>query len=289
VAKLPFIKFFPRDWMGDDRLRLCSVAARGLWIDLLCLMHSAPRRGYLQTASGSPLPLEQIARMAGCSTDEATRLISELKDAGVCDCSEHGMIYSRRMVREEGKREKCSEAGRKGGGNPAFKGHTKGAAKGEAKQKPNPQRLRGSDLNSPTESSGEGSPDPPSGKNGKPRKEPDSVHHEFVRIFTAAWWVRYRQTYPFCGGKDGDAVKWFRGQVGDDPDRFSEVVGRYLADSEAFVVKQRHSMDLFRKQFVRWLVDKPAPAAPKVRTGPPKDTPSTDLPPLTFPRKEPPA
>jgi hypothetical protein len=288
VAKLPFIKFFPRDWMGDDRLRLCSVAARGLWIDLLCLMHSAPRRGYLQTATGSPLPLEQIARMAGCSTDEATRLISELKDAGVCDCSEHGMIYSRRMVREEGKREKCSEAGRKGGGNPAFKGHTKGAAKGEAKQNPNPQRLRGSDLNSPSESAGAGAPDPPPEKNGKPRKESDSMHHEFIRIFGAAWRNRYGDQYPFDKGKDGEAVKWFREKVGDDPAKFSETVARYLADPDEFIVKLKHSMGMLRMQFVKWLVDKPKPVS-KVYTGPSKEPPSSDLPPWTPPGRETPA
>jgi hypothetical protein len=121
IVKFPFMKFFPRDWMGDDRLRLCSLPARGLWIDMLCLMHSAPRRGYLQTATGSPLPLEQLARSTGCSTEEVTRLVSELKAAGVPDCTEHGVIYSRRMVREESKREKCSQAGKQGGGNPKLK------------------------------------------------------------------------------------------------------------------------------------------------------------------------
>jgi hypothetical protein len=150
--KLPFMKFFPRDWMGDEALRLCSLPARGLWIDLLCLMHSSPRRGYLQTANGLPLPLEQIARMTGCSTDEVTRLLQELKDSGTCDCTEHGMIFSRRIVREESKRAKCSDAGKKGGGNPYAlkdltfkgepKGEVKGGDKGEGKGHFDPQRLR---------------------------------------------------------------------------------------------------------------------------------------------------
>lgn len=140
MAKLPFIKFFPRDWMGDDAARLCSLAARGLWIDMLCLMHSAPRRGYLQTATGSPLPLEQIARMAGCSTDEATRLLSELETAGVYDCTEHGLIYSRRMVREAGVSQVRSETGRRGAAvtNGFCRGKTaaNGSAKPSAKDRP---------------------------------------------------------------------------------------------------------------------------------------------------------
>jgi hypothetical protein len=150
VAKMPFMKFFPRDWMGDDRLRLCSVAARGLWIDLLCLMHSAPRRGYLQTATGIPLPLEQIARMAGCSTDEASRLLQELISSGVCDCSEHGLVYSRRMVREAGISLVRSEIGRKGANvtNSVCRGKTPAndSATVSANSRPSEaQKLRGSE------------------------------------------------------------------------------------------------------------------------------------------------
>jgi hypothetical protein len=155
VAKMPFMKFFPKDWLGDERLRLCSVAARGLWIDLLCLMHSAPRRGYLQTATGTPLPLEQIARMAGCSTDEASRLLRELTDSGVCDCNEHGAVYSRRMVREAGISLVRSELGRKGAdatnggrvGKPAGKGVGKPPANGPANGRPSEvQKLRDSEA-----------------------------------------------------------------------------------------------------------------------------------------------
>ncbi len=143
MAKMPFMKFFPRDWMGDDKLRLCSVAARGLWIDMLCLMHSAPRRGYLQTVTGTPLPLEQVARMAGCSTDEASRLMQELIDSGVCDCTEHGQIYSRRMVREAGISKVRSANGRMGADvtNSFCRGKT--AANDSANDRPSEaQRLR---------------------------------------------------------------------------------------------------------------------------------------------------
>ncbi len=161
--KFPFMKFFPRDWMGDERLRLCSLPARGLWIDMLCLMHSTHRRGYLQTATGSPLPLDQLARMTGCSTDEATRLLSELKAAGVFDCADNGqLIYSRRMVREESKREKCKDAGRKGG-NPTLKGHPKGRAKGGDKGDFEPQSLRCSDAQKEEKKEDKEPPNPPVG------------------------------------------------------------------------------------------------------------------------------
>ena len=115
MAKQPAMLFYPGDWMKDPALRSVSVSARGLWIDLLCLMHESPRRGYLQHATGKPVTAEQIARMTGCSTDEVSRLLQELEYSGVFSCTEHGVIYSRRIVRDESIREKRREAGRKGG------------------------------------------------------------------------------------------------------------------------------------------------------------------------------
>lgn len=144
---MPFIKFFVRDWMGDERLRLCSPAARGFWMDLLCLMHSAPRRGFLQTASGLPLPIEQIARATGCTASEAAKLMQELIDAGVPEQTGEGIVFSRRMSREEEKRERCSQAGSKGGGNPALADTFKGQAKGGAKGDPKGQAKGGAKLN----------------------------------------------------------------------------------------------------------------------------------------------
>lgn len=91
--------------MKDPALRSVSIASRGLWIDMLCLMFESSRRGYLQQANGQSLSLAQLARMTGCSTDEAAHLVRELEDAGVCSRTEHGILYSRRLVREETKRE----------------------------------------------------------------------------------------------------------------------------------------------------------------------------------------
>jgi hypothetical protein len=133
--KQPYFPFYPDDWLSDEKLRACPSAARGLWIDMLSLMHKNDRRGYLQLA-GKPLTLEQLARMTGRSTEEASQQLAELLNAGVPSVSEDGCIYSRRMVRDEGKRRACSEAGRRGGGNPAlttFKGHPKGVPKGHLK------------------------------------------------------------------------------------------------------------------------------------------------------------
>lgn len=101
TLKTPAMMFYPGDWMKDTAVRACSLAARGLWIDLLCLMCEGDRRGYLSAPSGKPYSLEQIARMTGCSTDEASRLLEELETSGVFSRSVHGTIFSRRIARDE--------------------------------------------------------------------------------------------------------------------------------------------------------------------------------------------
>lgn len=99
--KIPAFQFYPGDWMKDPALRACSLAARGLWIDLLCLMWESPRRGYLVSASLRPYSVEQVARMAGCSPDEADGLYAELIDSGVASLTRSQILYNRRMAREE--------------------------------------------------------------------------------------------------------------------------------------------------------------------------------------------
>lgn len=105
--------------MKDPELRSVSVAARGLWIDMLCLMFESDRRGYLQLKNGQPVSASQLARMTGCAEDLVESLLTELETAGVFSRTRDGMIYSRRLERDERHRQKMSENGKKGG-NPAL-------------------------------------------------------------------------------------------------------------------------------------------------------------------------
>lgn len=114
MAKLPYFPFYTGDWMKDPNLRSVSFSARGLWTDMLCLMHEGDRRGYL-TLNGSPLSLQSLARMTGGSTEEVSQILTELINSGVCSCNDHGLIYSRRMVRDEKVRQARAEGGKKGG------------------------------------------------------------------------------------------------------------------------------------------------------------------------------
>ena len=118
--KRPALQFYVGDWMKDPDLRACSYAARGLWIDMLCLMYESSRRGYL-LVKDKPASLPHIARMSGGGTDEASPLLKELEDAGVFSRNADGAIYCRRMVRDAKRSETYRQNGSKGG-NPALVG-----------------------------------------------------------------------------------------------------------------------------------------------------------------------
>lgn len=117
--KKPSFQFYPGDYLRDAAVRALSLEARGLWIDMLCLMHQAPRRGYFELAEGVAISESQLARMVGESVNRVVNLIDEMRLTGVFS-EDNGVIYSRRMVRDERKSEANTENGRKGG-NPQLK------------------------------------------------------------------------------------------------------------------------------------------------------------------------
>jgi hypothetical protein len=108
VMKRPWLKFFPSDWRSDPRLRMCSLAARGLWIDLLCYMHEGEPYGHL-TIDGAPPSLEAIAALLGRPPKEVTKALAELEARRVFDRAENDAIVSRRFVRDNQRAEEGRE------------------------------------------------------------------------------------------------------------------------------------------------------------------------------------
>jgi len=107
--KLPWIKFFVADWLSDEALRSCSVEARGLWADMICLMAKSDRHGYL-LIGGNPARSEQLARICGLTPQRTSELMDELHASGVFSFDKETII-SRRMVKDEQLRK--SDASRK--------------------------------------------------------------------------------------------------------------------------------------------------------------------------------
>lgn len=121
--KRPSFQFYPADWLGNSNLRRCSHAEKGVWIDVMCLMHDSEEYGVLRWS------LKEIAQAIGCKLSELKSLINKgvLKgaDAGanvpplaftpmsgrkagptvvLIDGTEGPLWYSSRMVIDEHKR-----------------------------------------------------------------------------------------------------------------------------------------------------------------------------------------
>ena len=77
-------------------------------------MAQAPRYGYLEIIQGVPLDNRQMARLARCDSSECESAVNELLTFSVCSKDETGVLYSRRMVRDDETRERQAEDGRKG-------------------------------------------------------------------------------------------------------------------------------------------------------------------------------
>lgn len=109
---LPWLQFYPADWLSDS-VAGCSLAAQGLWLRMLFVAHNSQHYGYLEI-DGRAIPDEQLFRRCGCSSVEEYRaLVAELFSAGVPSRTPEGVIYSRRMVRDQQDRDSAAERQRR--------------------------------------------------------------------------------------------------------------------------------------------------------------------------------
>jgi hypothetical protein len=109
----PWMKFYPSDWRADQTLRICSLAARGLWIECMCIMHEAEPYGHL-AIKGKPVTNAQLAILSGTDPATVATLLTELEEAGVFSKNRVGVIYSRRMTRDEKKRKDGEKSAKNG-------------------------------------------------------------------------------------------------------------------------------------------------------------------------------
>jgi hypothetical protein len=96
--------FYPSDWRKDQALQACTVAVRGVWHEMLCLMHECQPYGHL-TLNGRAMPDQIASRLIGCTLREYKMALRWLEDGAILSRTAEGIIYSRRMVRDEAVRE----------------------------------------------------------------------------------------------------------------------------------------------------------------------------------------
>ena len=117
----PWMKFYTSDWRSDPRLKMCSPGARGMWIEMICLMHEATPYGHL-LIHGQPPNEAQLASLTGIPSAELHDLVAELERFGVFSRTKEGVIYSRKLVRMASEAAKARKNGKRGG-NPSLRKH----------------------------------------------------------------------------------------------------------------------------------------------------------------------
>lgn len=180
--KRPSFQFYPSDWRNDAGLTLCSLEARGLWIEMICIMHAAEPYGHL-CAAGRPLNARDLARLVGESERDVKRMLEELTRNNVCSVQD-GAFFSRRMVRDEALRD-ARAAGGKAGSEFGYLGAEHGKKGGRPRKETGDKKPP---LEPPPSSSSSSSPSgneeaeaslPP----GKPDAIPHCPHGELLDLF----------------------------------------------------------------------------------------------------------
>lgn len=97
MAKLPYMQFYPADYLRDTRC--LSMASRGAWVDILCTLWNAKKRGQ------KTLSLEGWAGELGKPAAEVSLYLLDLESHEIGkfihEKDEKITIICRRMVRED--------------------------------------------------------------------------------------------------------------------------------------------------------------------------------------------
>jgi hypothetical protein len=112
--KRPWMKFYPSDWQADETLGSCGLAARGLWVEMMALMHKAEPYGHLLVNGKKPSD-DQIAALARAPAEIVRSALLELESAGVFSRTRNGTIFSRRMTRDERRSQEGKLSQQEGG------------------------------------------------------------------------------------------------------------------------------------------------------------------------------
>ena len=97
MAKNPSSIWYWNDWLVDPCVRGCSMAAQGMWMQMLGIAAAAD--GYVRVGD-KPCSMSDLATLTGQDKRSVSRWVRELEKRGVFSRDEDGTIFCRRMRRE---------------------------------------------------------------------------------------------------------------------------------------------------------------------------------------------
>lgn len=69
--KRPAFQFYAKDWRGNLKLRRCSDAGKGAWIEIMCVLHDSEEYGVAR------FPLKELVAAAGVQLKSAKELVEK--------------------------------------------------------------------------------------------------------------------------------------------------------------------------------------------------------------------
>jgi hypothetical protein len=94
--KRPAFQFYTKDWKANLKLRRCSDAAKGAWVEIMCVLHDSEEYGVAR------FPLKELVNAAGVQAKSARELV----DKGVLkggDRDVAGYVYRPRHAGKVGE------------------------------------------------------------------------------------------------------------------------------------------------------------------------------------------
>ena len=90
----PSFQFYPADWRNNANLRRCSPAARGIWVDVMCVLHDSDEYGIVRW------PLVDLAN----SANAPIKLVRELVEKNVLKGGDKQLLSAFTYVPRSGRK-----------------------------------------------------------------------------------------------------------------------------------------------------------------------------------------
>jgi len=106
TARLPWVMWYPTDWLGDAKLHRAPLETRGAWQEILQHM-------FHDQVHTLKLPMKEWARLLGCHVATAARVLRDIKrrEIGTVSgaisgrCSGRVAVTCRRLEKHANKKE----------------------------------------------------------------------------------------------------------------------------------------------------------------------------------------
>lgn len=96
MSKRPSFQFYPADWSANPNLKRCTFAEKGIWLEVMCLLHDQPEYGVLRW------DLQEIAVAVRCRAADLKSLHRKGVIKGDDQSLTEPFVYVPRSGRKDG-------------------------------------------------------------------------------------------------------------------------------------------------------------------------------------------